>query len=486
MTIGIGCMHVPLRLFNTSSRMKEEIDVSGEEVTIYACGITPYSPSHIGHARQAIAFDTLVRWLRFQGVRVRYVTNFTDISDTIIDASDREGVGFLEVANRHISDYRISMKHLNVLDADAYPRVTESIGGIISMIETLIEKGNAYLAEDGVYFEIDTAPEKYGQLTGQTLEMVRSGAGGRVASTGAGKRDHRDFALWKIAKPGEPSWDSPFGKGRPGWHIECSAMVHEHFGHQVDIHGGGSDLMFPHHEAEIFQSECCFNVQPFAKHWMHNGMINVDGEKMSKSLGNFWTISDAIDAVGPMVLRYALVNAPYRQPIDFNQVLLDDAEKNHGRLIESIISAGGIGEARRWDDVEELINAENSLVRGMEDDLNTRVAIAEMQSVVKILRQANLSQDSLVASSCVGWLSAYAGDVLGLLPDKETLHGMVGRVSERRDEIRDKVESLIMMREDARSERNWAEADRIRDEISELGVIIEDGDSGATWRMKEI
>ena len=466
--------------------MKEEIDVSGGEVTIYACGITPYSPSHIGHARQAIAFDTLVRWLRFQGVHVRYVTNFTDISDTIIDASNREGIGFLEVANRHISDYRISMKHLNVLDADAYPRVTESIDGIISMIETLIEKGNAYLAEDGVYFEIDTAPEKYGQLTGQTLEMVRSGAGGRVASTGAGKRDHRDFALWKIAKPGEPSWDSPFGKGRPGWHIECSAMVHEHFGHQVDIHGGGSDLMFPHHEAEIFQSECCFDVQPFAKHWMHNGMINVDGEKMSKSLGNFWTISDAIDAVGPMVLRYALVNAPYRQPIDFNQVLLDDAEKNHGRLIESIISAGGIGEARRWDDVEALVNAENSLVRGMEDDLNTRVAIAEMQSVVKMLRQANLSQDSLMASSCVGWLSAYAGDVLGLLPDKETLHGMVGRVSERRDEIRDKVESLIMMREDARSERNWAEADRIRDEISELGVIIEDGDSGATWRMKEI
>ena len=486
MTISIGWLHVPLRLFNTSSRTKQEIDVSGEEVTIYACGITPYSPSHIGHARQAIAFDTLVRWLRFQGVRIKYVTNFTDISDTIIDASKKEGVDFLEVANRHISDYRISMNRLNVLDADAYPRVTESIEGIISMIETLVEKEHAYLAEDGVYFEIDTAPEKYGRLTGQTLEMVRSGAGGRVASTGAGKRDHRDFALWKIAKPGEPSWDSPFGRGRPGWHIECSAMVNEHFGHQVDIHGGGSDLMFPHHEAEIFQSECCFNVEPFAKHWMHNGMINVDGEKMSKSLGNFWTVSEAIDAVGPMVLRYALVNAPYRQPIDFNQVLLDDAEKNHSKLIESIISAGGVDVARQWDDIESLKNAEDSLIRGMDDDLNTRVAIAEMQSVVKILRQANSSQDSSMASACVGWLSAYAGEVLGLLPDKESLQKMVGLVSERRDEMREKVESLIVMREEARSQRNWTEADRIRDEISELGVVIEDGESGATWRMKDL
>ena len=263
-------------------------------------------------------------------------------------------------------------------------------------------------------------------------------------------------------------------------------MVHEHFGHQVDIHGGGSDLMFPHHEAEIFQSECCFDVEPFAKHWMHNGMINVDGEKMSKSLGNFWTVSEAIDAVGPMVLRYALVNAPYRQPIDFNQVLLDDAEKNHSKLIESIISAGGVDVARQWDDIESLKNAEDSLIRGMDDDLNTRVAIAEMQSVVKILRQANSSQDSSMASACVGWLSAYAGEVLGLLPDEESLQKMIGLVSERRDEMRERVESLIAMREEARSQRNWTEADRIRDEISELGVVIEDGESGATWRMKDL
>ena len=188
------------------------------------------------------------------------------------------------------------MNALNVRRADAYPRVTESIESIIRMIEKLVDKGHAYVADDGIYFEIDTAPEKYGTLTGQTLQMVRSGAGGRVDKTGLGKRDHRDFALWKFAKEGEPSWESPFGTGRPGWHIECSAMVFDHFGEQVDIHGGGSDLMFPHHEAEIFQSECCHGIKPFARHWMHNGMINIDGEKMSKSLGNFWTITEAIDA----------------------------------------------------------------------------------------------------------------------------------------------------------------------------------------------
>ena len=243
--------------------------------------------------------------------------------------------------------------------------------------------------------------------------------------------------------------------------------------------------MFPHHEAEIFQSECCFNIEPFARHWMHNGMINVNGEKMSKSLGNFWTVSDAIDAVGPMVLRYALINAPYRQPIDFNQVLLDDAEKNYARLIESIISAGGLSVARQWEDIELLKNAENSLIRGMDDDLNTRVAIAEMQSVVKILRQANSSHDPMLASACIGWLSAYAGDVLGLLPDKESIQKMIGEASERRDEIRDKVESLIAEREEARSQRDWEEADRIRNEISNLGVVIEDRDTGATWRMKD-
>ena len=232
------------------------------KVGLYACGITPYSPSHIGHARQAISFDIIVRWLRKRGFEVNYITNFTDVDDKIIAAANEEGVDFLEISNRYIDDYFESMDALNVIRADSYPRVTETIPEIIEMVESLIEKGNAYLAEDGVYFEIDTSPEKYGQLTGQTLEMVRSGAGGRVGKTGSGKRDHRDFALWKMAKPGEPWWESPWGKGRPGWHIECSAMSLKHLGEKFDIHGGGSDLIFPHHEAEIFQSECCLGHDP--------------------------------------------------------------------------------------------------------------------------------------------------------------------------------------------------------------------------------
>ncbi|MBD50638.1 MAG: cysteine--tRNA ligase [Euryarchaeota archaeon] len=484
MTIGIGCLHVPLRLFNTSSRTKQEIDVSGEEVTIYACGITPYSPSHIGHARQAIAFDTLVRWLRFQDVRVRYVTNFTDISDTIIDASNEEGVDFLELANRHISDYRISMNRLNVLDADAYPRVTESIEGIISMIETLIEKGHAYSAEDGVYFEIDTAPEKYGRLTGQTLEMVRSGAGGRVASTGAGKRDHRDFALWKIAKQGEPSWDSPFGKGRPGWHIECSAMVHEHFGHQVDIHGGGSDLMFPHHEAEIFQSECCLNHEPVVQYWIHNGMINVDGEKMSKSLGNFWTIRDAISKVNPLELRYCLINAPYRQPVEFNDVMLEDSSSHHQRLISAYGEGLSLCEKKSWENSDFLKSASTNFSNGMNDDFNTRIAVVEVQSVVKYLKEKIDNNDVAEISASVSWLSDFAGKILGLLPDDEFILDEVNQNNAAMSAISDLVNDLLNQRKVARDEKNWDRADEIRSELNSMGVIVEDSPSGPIWRLR--
>ena len=273
-----------LRVYDTRSRSKRVFKPLVEgQVGIYACGITPYSPSHIGHARQAIAFDIIVRWLRKSGFKVNYISNFTDIDDKIISVSLEEGVNFLEVANRNIDDYFTVMDALNVLRADAYPRVTETIPEIIEMIQDLIDKKHAYEAEDGVYFEIDTAPEKYGQLTGQTLDMVRKGAGGRVDNTGSGKRDHRDFALWKLAKEGEPNWESPWGNGRPGWHIECSAMSLKHLGEKFDIHGGGSDLVFPHHEAEIFQSECCLGHDPVVQYWLHNGMINIDGEKMSKS-----------------------------------------------------------------------------------------------------------------------------------------------------------------------------------------------------------
>ena len=475
-----------MRVFDTRSRTKRELEtIEDGKVGLYACGITPYSPSHIGHARQAISFDIIVRWLRKSGFEVSYITNFTDVDDKIIAVANEEGVDFLEVANRNISEYFESMDALNVIRADAYPRVTETIPEIIGMVETLMEKGHAYLAEDGVYFEIDTSPEKYGQLTGQTLEMVRSGAGGRVANTGSGKRDHRDFALWKLAKPGEPFWESPWGDGRPGWHIECSAMSLKHLGERFDIHGGGTDLLFPHHEAEIFQSECCLGHEPVVQYWVHNGMINIDGEKMSKSLGNFWTISEALKNVDPLVLRYTLINAPYRQPVDFNQVMIDDSESHHNRLVtcygEGLSKHGSGG----WGDFPELVDAAKRLGEGMNDDFNTRIALVEVQAVAKWLRGilSSAGSDEEIAGA-VGWISEFAGDVLGLLPTNEEVLARMESHESVKDRVAPKVVSLLAERESAREAKDWGRADEIRDELAGMGVIVEDGPNGVAWRIE--
>jgi len=477
---------VALRVFDTRFRKKRElVTIEEGKVGLYACGITPYSPSHIGHARQAISFDIIVRWLRKSGFEVNFITNFTDVDDKIIAAANEEGVDFLEVANRNIADYFESMDSLNVIRADAYPRVTETIPEIIEMIRTLVDKGHAYQAEDGVYFEIDTSPEKYGQLTGQTLEMVRSGAGGRVGKTGSGKRDHRDFALWKMAKSDEPSWESPWGDGRPGWHIECSAMSLKHLGERFDIHGGGSDLIFPHHEAEIFQSECCLGHSPVVQYWIHNGMINIDGEKMSKSLGNFWTISDALENVDPLVLRYTLINAPYRQPVDFNQVMIDDSDNHHKRLLSCYgegLSRYGSGD---WGSFPELVDAANRLEEGMNDDFNTRIALVEVQAVAKWLRGLlNSGGDELGVSGAVGWISEFAGGVLGLLPTDEEVLARMESNEGMKDEVAPKVEVLLAERENARKAKDWARADDIRDELAKMGVVVEDGPNGATWRIE--
>ena len=323
-----------LHVYDTRTREKRPFETARTgEVDMYVCGITPYSPSHLGHARCYIAFDLIHRWLEASGWTVHYVQNFTDIDDKIINKANEEGIDFLEVANRNIEDYYAAMDALNVLRADHYPRVTEVVPEIVNMVEILIGKGHAYVTDDGVWFDVGSAPEKYGVLTGQSIDAVMAGAGGRVEESG--KRDHKDFALWKVAKPGEPAWPSPWGEGRPGWHIECSAMSLKHFGEQFDIHGGGHDLRFPHHEAEIFQSECCTGKEPLVRFWMHNGFVNIDGEKMSKSLGNFWTITDALEKFDPLVLRHALLNAHYRSPIDLSEQLLEDAKRHHSKLIES-------------------------------------------------------------------------------------------------------------------------------------------------------
>ena len=459
-----------LRVYDTRTREKRELSTLKDgKVSMYVCGITPYSPSHLGHARCYLSFDVVHRWLEASGYDVDYVQNFTDIDDKILDISDSEGVDFSVVANRNIDDYLEVMDAMNVLRADHYPRVTETIPEIIDMISELKEKGHAYVGDDGVYFEIDTAPEKFGQLTGQTLEMVRAGAGGRVGRTGSGKRDHRDFALWKLAKPGEPSWESPWGEGRPGWHIECSAMSLNHFGEQFDIHGGGHDLRFPHHEAEIFQSECCTGTEPVVGFWMHNGFVNIDGEKMSKSLGNFWTIREAFESHAPLALRYALLSVPYRNPIDLTPEFLDEAAMHYDRLID----AYGNSLSSQNESGVNLSGASERFSDAMNDDFNTRAAMIEVQAVVS----------SAPGSDVATWLEKNAGDVLGLLPPSGEVVANLAQAESDRAEVAEKVESLLDERESARASKDWARADEIRDELTSMGVIVEDGPEGPTWHL---
>ena len=462
---------MPLRVYDTRTREKHELSTLKEgKVSMYVCGITPYSPSHLGHARCYLAFDVVHRWLEASGYDVDYVQNFTDIDDKILVISDSEGVDFSVVANRNIDDYLEVMDAMNVLRADHYPRVTETIPEIIDMISKLVEKGHAYVGDDGVYFEIDTAPEKFGQLTGQTLDMVRAGAGGRVTETGLGKRDHRDFALWKLAKSGEPSWDSPWGKGRPGWHIECSAMSLNHFGKQFDIHGGGHDLRFPHHEAEIFQSECCTGVEPVVGCWMHNGFVNIDGEKMSKSLGNFWTIREAFENHPPLALRYALLSVPYRNPIDLTPEFLDEAAMHFDRLVD----AYGKSLVSQADSGTDLDGASERFTSAMNDDFNTRAAMIEVQSVVS----------SASGKDVATWLEKHAGAVLGLLPPSEEVAAELAQAESARTEIAGRVEILLAERESSRESKDWARADEIRDELASMGVVVEDGPDGPTWHLE--
>ena len=371
---------------------------------------------------------------------------------------------------------------------------------MIHIIEDLIAKEHAYAANDGVYFHVESAPEKYGLLTGQSIDAVRQGAGGRVQGTGDTKRDHKDFALWKQAKPGEPTWPSPWGEGRPGWHIECSAMSLDHFGVSFDIHGGGHDLRFPHHEAEIFQSECHTGHSPLAGYWLHNGFVNIDGEKMSKSLGNFWTIQEIRKKINPMVLRFALVNAHYRSPIDMNEQLLKDAERNYNRIIEAYASAlRGCTEGQIQDlpmaDITSMNPLSKSLgllekmgegfARAMDDDFNSREAVAKVLAATKELQRIlSMELDEVdsraVANYAKDWLEETAGQILGILPEPEVVLAEPEE-DPRRAEIAPQVEELLSQRTDARSNKDWPRADAIRDDLAALGVVVKDTPDGPTW-----
>ena len=492
---------MPLRVHDT--RRREKVDFTTMNpgvVNMYVCGVTVYDLCHLGHARCYLAFDLIHRWLEKSGYDVNYVQNFTDIDDKIINRAIETETDWRELVEQNINSYYRDMDSLNILRADKYPRCTDFVDEMIDITSDLIDKGHAYAAEDGVYFSVESAPEKYGQLTGQSIDAVRGGAGGRVGDSGSGKRDHKDFALWKSAKPGEPTWDSPWGEGRPGWHIECTAMSMDSFGAQFDIHGGGHDLLFPHHEAEIFQGECHTGCSPVVHHWLHNGFVNIDGEKMSKSLGNFWTIRDIVEKVDPLVLRFSLINAHYRSPIDMNEQLLKDAQKNHSRLVDvykAALELMGVncpplphGDVQSAIPLVRSVGLLEKMAQGfavaMDDDFNSREACAKVLGALREMSKmlSTLEGDDLGAYAvhCVEWLEDTAGSVLGVLPTREQVLAEPEE-DPRKAQIADKVEELIEQRSIARSSKDWAKADAIREELALMGVVVTDTAEGPIWDL---
>lgn len=463
-----------MKIFNTLTREKQElIPIKEGEFKIYACGPTVYNYIHIGNARPLCVFDVMRRYLEYKGNKVNFVQNFTDIDDKIIRRANEEGVTFKDISEKYIEEFWIDAKGMNIREATTHPKATENIGEIIDIVSTLIEKGYAYEANGDVYFSTKKFSE-YGKLSHQPLEDLEAGA--RI-NIGEVKREPMDFALWKSAKPGEPYWESPWGHGRPGWHIECSAMVRRYLGETIDIHCGGQDLIFPHHENEIAQSECC-NGAPFANYWMHNGFITVDKVKMSKSLGNFFTVRDVAQQYGYEPIRYLMISCQYRSPINYSFDAIEQCKTALERLYtcrDNLDFALKNAVTQAGDKDEEVISAIDSkkgkFIEAMEDDLNTGEALGALFELVK---EINLNVNDGVQSKA---LVEYAIKVF------DELTGVLGLLYNRNKEksLDDEIESLIAARNEARKNKNWAEADRIRDELKAQGIVLEDTPQGVKW-----
>lgn len=470
---------MPITLYNTLTRQKEEfVPLNPENVRMYVCGMTVYDYCHLGHARVLVVFDMIARWLRQHGYPLTYVRNITDIDDKIIARANENGETIGELTARFIAAMNEDSDALGVLRPDIEPKATEHIGQMIAMIEDLVANGKAYPAPNGdVYYAVREFAE-YGQLSGKSLDDLR--AGERV-DVDANKRDPLDFVLWKAAKPGEPSWESPWGNGRPGWHIECSAMGGELFGQTFDIHGGGADLQFPHHENEIAQScgahgGLCGHDAPHAagkrinshvKYWLHNGFIRVDNEKMSKSLGNFFTIRDVLKKYAPEVVRFFILRAHYRSPLNYSDAHLDDAKNSLTRLYNTL----GNVQAAEFAVREDANDYTRRFFAAMDDDFNT----AEAMSVLfELANEANKTGSAELA----GCLKALGG-TLGLLQDDPQHFLQSG--GEEGGLSADEIEALIAQRKTARETKNWAESDRIRDLLAEHKILLKDGADGTTW-----
>lgn len=460
-----------MRIFNTMTRQKEEfIPNNPDEVKIYACGPTVYNYIHIGNARPLCVFDVLRRYLEYKGYNVKFVQNFTDVDDKIIKRANEEGITFEEVSKKYIEEFWTDANGLNFKKASVHPKATENIDEIINIIKTLEEKGYAYAVDGDVYFRTLKFKE-YGKLSHQPIEDLQSGA--RIA-IGEKKENPLDFALWKAAKEGEPYWDSPWGKGRPGWHIECSAMNKRFLGDTIDIHCGGQDLIFPHHENEIAQSECA-NGCTFSKYWMHNGYINVDNVKMSKSLGNFKTVREIANVYGYEVIRYFLISSHYRSPINYSLEIIEQCKSALERLYtcrESLDFA--LKNAKDIPDDEELIKKLNShreqFITAMDDDLNTADGVAAVFELVKDINTSILDKEvSKNVCQIAATVFDELCDVLGILYNRKN------------NDVDSDIEALIEERQQARANKDWATADRIRDELKAKGIILKDTPQGVTW-----
>lgn len=471
-----------IKIYNTLTRKLEEFKpVKEGEVSMYVCGPTVYNYIHIGNARPAIFFDTVRRYFEFRGYKVTYVSNFTDVDDKIIKRANEEGISCEEVAAKYIKAYFEDTAKVNLKEEGMIrPKATEHIGGMIKLIKSLIEKGHAYESQGDVYFDVESYKDEYLGLSHQNLEDLRSGARIEISEI---KKSPLDFALWKKAKEGEPSWNSPWGQGRPGWHIECSAMSHKYLGDTFDIHGGGQDLIFPHHENEIAQSKCGCGGD-YARYWMHNGYINVNGEKMSKSLGNFFLLRDVLEHYDGRVVRLFVLSSHYRKPIDFSDAELTQAKTSLERIEnalmrgkEAVIDVKADGSSC-MELKEQLAVAKEKFTAAMDEDFNTSMGLGAIFELVKELNKAVdtpiNAEGAEVVKETVEYIINVMEEALGV---KLKLETVVGNMTS------ELIEFILELRREARNEKNWAMSDKIRDRLAEMGIKIKDGKDKTTWTM---
>lgn len=456
-----------VRIYNTLSGREEEFLPQGDVVSMYVCGVTPYAECHLGHAMSYIVFDMVRRYLEYRGFRVKYVQNFTDIDDKIINRAQQLNVSPSQVADKFIAQYFTDMDRLNIRRADLYPRATEEIPKIIEVIQGLVGKGHAYEAKGDVYFRVRSASD-YGKLSHQSLDSLQAGA--RI-EVGGDKEHPLDFALWKAAKPGEPWWESPWGKGRPGWHIECSAMSLRHLGQRLDIHGGGQDLIFPHHENEIAQSEGFTGSIPFVRYWMHNGLVQLEGEKMSKSLGVLVTIEDTLKRFSPDAIRLFVLSSHYRSPISFSDDGLRAAEKGMERLRQAAFAGSRPGSNGQAETIDAGVFRQR-FTDCMDADFNSAQALAVLFDLARDINRVSGSEGGVTEARQT---LLELGRVLGFTFEERKV----------RVDADPFIELLICIRADLRAEKQWQLADEIRRRLKKLGVSLEDSSQGTTWKYED-